>query len=226
MGRYKRYKMAALYGQNIPPSEDHGASPYWDDRYTNNPEESFDWYQRYEGIKHLVTRFVDSESKVLVVGCGNSQLSAEMYEDGITDITNIDISEPVIEQMKQRYGNEGTVLKTDMRWQATDVLKLAVNESTFEAVIDKGTMDSILRGAASARRVAQMCKNISRVLKPGGVYIVLSYGQPDYRLSYFAREKYNWKVMPVQPISKPCVGAVADPDPANVHYVYIMQKNT
>ena len=32
--RYKRYKMAALYGQNIPPSEDHGASPYWDDRYT------------------------------------------------------------------------------------------------------------------------------------------------------------------------------------------------
>ena len=72
---------------------------------------------------------------------------------------------------------------------------------------------------------------------------MLSYGQPDYRygvlvvvvvvvtgvfhrLNYFTREKYNWTVLPVQPISKPCVGAVADPDPANVHYVYIMQKNT
>ena len=44
-----------------------------------------------------------------------TELSAEMYEDGIKDITNIDISEPVIEQMKQRYGNEGNVLKTDMR---------------------------------------------------------------------------------------------------------------
>jgi hypothetical protein len=29
---------------------------------------------------------------VLVVGCGNSELSAQMYDDGFTDITNIDFS--------------------------------------------------------------------------------------------------------------------------------------
>ena len=41
--------------------------------------------------------------------------------------------------------------------QAIDVLKLAVNESTFEAVIDKGTMDSILVRLHSA---AALCMHL------------------------------------------------------------------
>jgi len=106
-----------------------------------------------------------------------------------------------------------------------DVLKLPFNEGAFEAVIDKGTMDSILCGEGSTKNVAVMCKHISRVLKPGGAYIVVSYGQPDYRMNYFDKPEYNWTVLPVQNVNKPCVSAVADPDPANVHYVYVMQKN-
>jgi hypothetical protein len=38
-----------------------------------------------------------------MVGCGNSKLSEEMYEDGYTDILNIDISDVVIEKMKEHY---------------------------------------------------------------------------------------------------------------------------
>ena len=41
--------------------------------------------------------------KVLMVGCGNSELSQEMYSAGYTNILNIDISEVVIDQMKQQY---------------------------------------------------------------------------------------------------------------------------
>lgn len=37
-----------------------------------------------------------------MAGCGNSRLSEEMYEDGYTDITNIDISRVVIDQMAER----------------------------------------------------------------------------------------------------------------------------
>merc|ERR1712028_113470 len=177
----------------------YGQVTYWDERYTND-KEVFDWYQRYDGIKSLITRFVEPESRVLMVGCGNSRLSEEMYEDNIKDITNIDISDTCIVDMKKRC-----VAMEDMRWHTMDVLKLPFNEGAFEAVIDKGTMDSILCGEGSTKNVAVMCKHISRVLKPGGAYIVVLYGQPDYRMNYFAKPEYNWTVLPVQNVNKPCV---------------------
>ena len=49
--------------------------------------------------------------------------------------------------------------------QAIDVLKLAVNESTFEAVIDKGTMDSILVRLHSA---AALCMHLLRTVAMAG----------------------------------------------------------
>lgn len=34
-----------------------------------------------------------------MLGCGNSELSQKMYDDGFENIVNIDISDVVIEQM-------------------------------------------------------------------------------------------------------------------------------
>ena len=36
-----------------------------------------------------------------MLGCGNSKLSEQMYEDGYTNILNVDISPTVIEQMRK-----------------------------------------------------------------------------------------------------------------------------
>jgi 2-polyprenyl-3-methyl-5-hydroxy-6-metoxy-1,4-benzoquinol methylase len=42
------------------------------------------------------------EDTCLMLGCGNSELSEQMYDAGYTKITNIDISSVVIEQMAER----------------------------------------------------------------------------------------------------------------------------
>ncbi len=85
-------------------------------------------------------------------------------------------------------------------------------------------MDSILCGEGSVTNVAKLCQEvsyrlleydyllsalhlnivrvphnflslqISRVLKRNGVYIVVSYGQPDTRLGYLENSAYLWKV--------------------------------
>ncbi len=39
-----------------------------------NPK-PFDWYQNYDGIKDILTQFLKKESKILVVGCGNSRMN-------------------------------------------------------------------------------------------------------------------------------------------------------
>ena len=45
--------------------------------------------------------------KVLELGCGNSQLCEELYKDGITEITCIDLSSVAVERMKERLLSQG-----------------------------------------------------------------------------------------------------------------------
>ena len=45
--------------------------------------------------------------KVLELGCGNSQLCEELYKDGITEITCIDLSSVAVERMKERLLSKG-----------------------------------------------------------------------------------------------------------------------
>jgi|ERR1711903_41477 len=198
----------------------YGREDYWNDRYTKDTE-PFDWYQRYEGIKATLDRYVQPAHKVLMVGAGNSRLSEELYDAQVKSIVNIDISEVCVNAMKAKHED-----KVEMQWQLMDVKDLAFPPNHFDVVIDKGTMDSILCGESSTKNAALMMKEISKVLKPGGHYLVVSYGQPDYRLNYFDKPEYNWNILPAQSVQKPTVSAVEEPDPANVHYIYVMHKNS
>jgi hypothetical protein len=68
----------------------------------------FEWYSEWVQLRPLLRAAVGADvaaeggaqadaaapagGRVLVVGCGNSELSAQMYDDGFVDITNIDFS--------------------------------------------------------------------------------------------------------------------------------------
>ena len=107
-----------------------------------------------------------------------------------------------------------------------DVRKLGYESAVFDAVIDKATLDSLLCGENSTANSGLYVKEVARVLKPGGVFIVVSFGAPENRLSYLEGE-YNWTVT-VSAIPKPTINAAglaeAASDPAQSHYVYVARK--
>lgn len=125
----------------------------------------------------------------------------------------------MVEKYKDREG---------MTWQQMSVCTLEFPDESFDVVMDKGTLDSILCGEASTSNVAKMCQEVARVLKPTGVYFIVSYGVPDNRLSYLENEDYGWTVT-VHTVQKPTVSAVQTPDATDataVHYIYVCQKGT
>ena len=75
----------------------YGKSEYWEDRYKKD-REPFEWYQKYEGLKDIITQYVKRDAKVLIIGCGNSELGEHMIDDGYASITCIDTSEQVVSQ--------------------------------------------------------------------------------------------------------------------------------
>ena len=80
--------------------EEYAQSDFWDKRYAEH-KGHFDWYVEYPELKALFKGpfAIPKESSILMVGCGNSKLTEQMFDDGYTGIVSIDISEVIVEKM-------------------------------------------------------------------------------------------------------------------------------
>lgn len=111
-----------------------------------------------------------------MLGCGNSELSEQLYDAGYTNITNIDISQVVIQQMAER----SKLSRSKMKFVTGDVTDMHMfKDNQFDILIDKSTIDALLCGDDSFLMTAKMLKEAQRVLKVGGVYLAISYGSPE-----------------------------------------------
>jgi ubiquinone/menaquinone biosynthesis C-methylase UbiE len=149
-----------------------------------------------------------------------------MFDEGYQHITNVDISFTVIKQMQDIYREKYPTLT----YKQMDVRQMnpSIADETFDAVIDKGTFDSILCGDGSGPNAEQMLNEIHRVLSPNGVYICISYGVKETRMPYFHKKEYDWTVlhhMVAKPtISTSTVVSAESKDEKNFHWVYVMKK--
>lgn len=77
---------------------------------------------------------------MVFVGCGNSRLSVDLYEDGFHHIVNIDYSDIVINKMKERYN-----ALTYMEWRVMDICDMSsIERESFDVILEKGTLDALL----------------------------------------------------------------------------------
>ena len=79
-----------------------------------------DRYGQYPELCGILHKYVKPSDKVLNVGCGNSTLSADMYDVGYKNIVNIDISQTVIKQMSDKYSGS----RPGLKYQKMDALEV------------------------------------------------------------------------------------------------------
>lgn len=168
----------------------YGDAQYWNARYIQEGG-SFDWYQRYAALRPFVRKYIPTSSRVLMVGCGNAVMSEDMVKDGYEDIMNIDISSVAIDMMRRKYE-----YIPQLKYMQMDVRDMSLfPDESFDSVIDKGTLDSLMCGTDAPISAARMLGEVSRLLKPGGIYILITYGDPTARMPHLRRPVYNWKTM-------------------------------
>lgn len=118
----------------------YGDFRYWDDRYTQQKNTTFDWLENWNDLKDMtqvnaiegmyttagnlqsdaVLNKIKSNLKILNLGCGNSIYCEDMYDDGFSEIYNMDISSVCIEQMLKRNQK----CRPEMKWEVMDVRDL------------------------------------------------------------------------------------------------------
>ena len=126
-----------------------------------------------------------------MLGCGNSKMSEDMFEDGYQHITNVDISFTVIKQMQEQYKEK----IPQLTFKQMDARSLQSQDGVFDVVIDKACFDAILCGDNSKPNSEAMLNEVHRVLSPNGVYICVTYGVPKSREDYFKQKQFDWTVI-------------------------------
>lgn len=167
-------------------NSDFSTTEYWDSFFTKR-EATFEWYGNYENLKRLLTKYVCAKDIILMSGCGNSNLSANMYCDGFFNMTSVDNSEVVIANMSKKHSEKFPGLVYEMK----DILNTEYPSERFSVVIDKGTLDALMPDCdvESLARAMSMFNEIKRILKFGGRYIcvsLLQYHIAQFIFSYFS----------------------------------------
>ncbi|CAG8836539.1 40059_t:CDS:2, partial [Gigaspora margarita] len=170
---------------------------YWNQRYSKEPSNTtFDWFKTYKDLKPSFDEHLQNKDvSILMLGCGNSTLSEDMYDAGYHNITNVDFSAIVIENMQTRC-----IDKVGMSWLVMDIRDLKFPEETFDVIIDKGTMDALMSDEGNVwdpkpetvENVKRAVDQVVRVLKIGGKvniqqFIYITFGQPHFRRKYLER---------------------------------------
>ncbi|CAL9695681.1 unnamed protein product [Knipowitschia caucasica] len=148
------------------------SAEYWERFFKKRGEKAFEWYGDYNKLCGLLHKYIKVKGKVLVVGCGNSELSEQMYDVGYKHLINIDISETVINHMNQRNVER----RPDLSFRQMDATKTPFEDSSFQAVLDKGTLDAMASEEEGAL-ASNMLTEMSRVLSVGGRYVCITLAQ-------------------------------------------------
>lgn len=185
IGTYDKLKTRALAPPGVGEDEfdDHvsdvasyGRSEFWDDRYAKSTE-PFDWYYEYDDLKGLITSMIPLNAKVLVAGCGTSNMLIGMAIDGYESITGFDISRVAITQQKIKCQDYPSI--TLLQGNMTDS---DLPEHSYDCIIDKALLDSILCSNVGDVAAQQYILEVMRLLNDTGYFICMSHGNPEVRL--------------------------------------------
>ena len=129
---------------------------------------------------------ISRNSKILIVGCGNSTLSEDLYADGYENIFSIDLSKNVITIMNERKKEMKINCSLNIYLdEVMDARDLKYPNQYFDLIIEKTTIDTLLCMSDPFLNLALMMNEIQRVLKIDCFCLIISFGEPDKRVEHF-----------------------------------------
>lgn len=185
---------------------------FWNDRYSRGTGNSFEWFGGYGVSGDFLTSTIRSVIKnqssvnacpvyILDVGCGTSALVPDLIRnfdesEGFLTAVAIDFSNVATSQMLKKHRDlckAGRLHLCDV-----DLLQpLPFIESSFDVVVDKGTLDAVLHGFTQSESstskterdamLQRVLTGIDRVVKPGGALFMVTDEPPEVRVDVLKR---------------------------------------
>ncbi|VDK43569.1 unnamed protein product [Anisakis simplex] len=162
---------------------------FWESFYRQHVA-PFEWYGDFNDLGDVLERYLKPSDHILQIGCGNSKLATELYDNGYQNLWNIDTDKSSIEKQVA----ENCKGRATLSFQCASAEQLPFTDGSMNVVLDKGFLDAILpppekelplKSDDELSNIIQTNNNIqlifdeiSRVLvNNAGRYIVVSLAQ-------------------------------------------------
>ena len=159
---------------------EYSSRQYWEGRYGWFTQR-MDWYTNFNQlnkdfeISQIIQKKYPKNThkrKILEMGCGNSTLSYDLYNNGFKNITAIDFSTVVIKNMANIYKD------TNINYQVCDFNNMDIffEKNEFDVIIEKAGLDSIATKGTNdvPDLLYKVFKKIYYVLCDGGIFLSFS----------------------------------------------------
>lgn len=156
----------------------------------------FEWFKGYDQLSNELEKFISKDASVLHLGCGNSHLSIQMYDEGWLNQTNLDYSTIVIENMSREFPH--------IKWICGDIFSMdSYLNKKYDVAIDKGTLDALLTvkhdpwnpSLELRQHISNYMDQIVNSLVPNGLYIHITWSQPHFRKAFLSHSCLEVKVI-------------------------------
>lgn len=185
-----------------------------------------EWYFSYDILQPLFEHHIrninvlkNPDKVVLDVGCGLSQLFSDLRADNWqSQLIGIDYSPTLIKHLHQLFP-PSKISKHTFQFLEMDAMKMSFADQSVHVVIDKATTDGLMASSESADTTPLMYAEVSRILAPGGVYIIATVNQPSW-LSDFVLDN----LLKASPASRWRIGVHSFSSSEKDAKVYILEK--
>jgi SAM-dependent methyltransferase len=153
---------------------DYEAADYWEKRYKTKKSEraksgmTDEWYYGYSDVAELLPRRMSS---ALDLGCGNSTFLLDLHAARpAVKCVGVDLAASAIAAQE--------VAAPELDFRVADARKLPFDDEAFDFVVDKATLDAVLTGNNGLPPAKAICREMGRVLRPGGCLLWMTMFGP------------------------------------------------
>lgn len=156
----------------------------------------YEWHESLSNKEIIETLLTGEPNDFLIVGCGNSRLPQDLYDEILLrrsskdesndldfSVTCFDYSPKCLDQLKAIHGVE----YPNMKYVVGDATKMDEafgNDEDFDVIVDKGLIDAIICGDGWDTEIEKVLQGSSKVLvsneKRKGRYVLISYKLTSY----------------------------------------------
>ncbi|KAL2430406.1 hypothetical protein ABEF95_006850 [Exophiala dermatitidis] len=197
--RYAQAQAQAQAGDNS------NASGQGDQNANAGP--THEWFKGFASLKqpfldkYLIGRWPPerySDLRILHLGSGDSTVPIELLALGYKRQSCIDFSSVVISKMAAQYADKDGLIEW-IHGDVRDMRSSGIEDNSIDVAFDKGTLDAMISGspwdppAQVRENVGRYLDEVARVLRPGGVFLYVTFRQPHFMRPLLTRDQ-TWSL--------------------------------
>ncbi len=128
---------------------------------------SNDFQDQYEVNWNILTKYIDSTLRLLDVGCGPGDLSIRISQH-CEEVWGVDVTPEMIQIAEEKLASE----PANVYFQQADACDLPFENHSFDTVMSVNALQTMTQPAMALMEM-------SRVLKPGGELLLITYCYGD-----------------------------------------------